>query len=379
MADPVMSRAWALMALLLAKLLAAPAAAQTQPAVTGTGAWAVEPGGVAVRAAGLHLPDRAATLALVKTDEFSRKGEGLDNYAQYESDDRQLFATAYVYLPSLADAALAAYATDRAVRQRFGAAVSVAEQGVVAVAGRPGTAIRTIYVDAELEPGKRLVTAAAFATLGHWTVKLRATGPADRHTEVVAALDALIGGLRIDQPDRLATTRPIAFAAPCPAAAGPDAKVRSTKGPNADALLGGMVNDDKGVAQPVPRGFPAEGRVAACVRGAVQVGNTRADLIQPAGDGSPRVVLAALNDAGTVLEIGPAIMANKLVVRLHAIGQMETFGRIDRQPPVAQLQSWLADPKAPALALQSRAKYDAKGDVAIEINADTLSGRGRGR
>jgi hypothetical protein len=86
----------------------------------------VTPDTVVLAAAGVTLPARAGIAALVRTGEFSRPGTGVDNHAQYESGDRQVFPTAYVYRAAYADAALAAYGTDRAIRGRFGSAIRVA-------------------------------------------------------------------------------------------------------------------------------------------------------------------------------------------------------------------------------------------------------------
>lgn len=108
------------------------------------GAWKVERDRVSLRVAKVGLPSRAVGTALTKTGEFSHKGEAIDNFAQYESADGKIFATAYVYLPTYADTALAAYATDQAIAQRF-AATSSATQTSVPFAGVANGAIRQVF------------------------------------------------------------------------------------------------------------------------------------------------------------------------------------------------------------------------------------------
>ena len=59
-------------------------------------------------------------LSLAKSGEASNGGRAVDNYAQYLSQDGAVQATLYVYMPTYADASLAAYMTDKAIMERFG-------------------------------------------------------------------------------------------------------------------------------------------------------------------------------------------------------------------------------------------------------------------
>src|ERR1044071_1526917 len=85
-----------------------------------TEAWTPDQNMLRSGAAGISLPQTLAGLALSKSGEASNGGKGVDNYAQYLSDDGAIQATVYIYLPSYADASLAAYMTDKAIMQRFG-------------------------------------------------------------------------------------------------------------------------------------------------------------------------------------------------------------------------------------------------------------------
>lgn len=155
---------------LLAAVLLCAAALPVEAQDVG-GAWKVEDGRAHLRAAGISLPDRAATLTLVKTGEFSHKGEALDNVAQYHSSDRKIFATAYIYLATYADAALSSYATRKAILERFTTA-RLESDTVVGFAGRADGAIRHIYTGAVAED-QQTATVAAFARIGSWIVKVR--------------------------------------------------------------------------------------------------------------------------------------------------------------------------------------------------------------
>jgi hypothetical protein len=84
-------------------------------------AWTASDISLRSDAAGISLPQTIAGLSLAKSGEVSNGGKGIDNYAQYLSEDGAIQATLYVYLPSYADSSLAAHMTDRAIMERFGA------------------------------------------------------------------------------------------------------------------------------------------------------------------------------------------------------------------------------------------------------------------
>ncbi|MDI1296379.1 MAG: hypothetical protein PSY12_10920, partial [bacterium] len=79
-----------------------------------TEAWTPTDTALRADAAGISLAQTVAGLSLSKSGELSNGGRGIDNYAQYLSADGAIQATLYVYLPSYADASLAAYMTDKA-------------------------------------------------------------------------------------------------------------------------------------------------------------------------------------------------------------------------------------------------------------------------
>jgi hypothetical protein len=358
-------------ALLLAPL---PAAAQTAaPAPLPSSAWTATPTSISVAAARIVLPVKAGTASVTKTAEFSRAGEGVDNYAQYETPDGQVFVTAYVYRAAYADAALAAFATDEAVRSRFGAQVRAAERGSVAAAGQPSGAIRVVYDGAVLNGGA-LTTAAAFLRVDSWIVKLRATGPAARRAEVVAALDALVAGVSVTGDATVYAVRPLEVTGPCPAAPGKDAKVMTGKdstGPALfGALLGGSVLPAKGKnGRASTIAFPANGATPACVRGTL--GNGRITMLQPAGGAEPGIMLAPFNDAGGVLAIEGGLLGSGYTVKRYGVAEVVTGASLDRLPPVAQVDGWMRKTSSP-LDGRSRTVFKADGQTAINIDPRVL-------
>lgn len=148
----------------MALCLALPSLAQAADDIE---AWTPSDTAIRATAAGISLPQTVASLSLTKSGEVSNGGKGIDNYAQYISQDGAVQATLYVYLPAYADASLAAYMTDKAVMERFGGKTHRTAYDSVAAGGRTGTAIRAVYDDAA---DGALTTAAAFAHAGRWMV-----------------------------------------------------------------------------------------------------------------------------------------------------------------------------------------------------------------
>lgn len=340
------------------------------------GAWKVEQGRVGLRIAKVAFPDRAGVVALTKTGEFSNKGEALDNYAQYESPDGKVFATAYVYRSTYADAALAAYATSRAILSRFGATTRLAEQSTVAFAGQSGGALRQVFTGAR-HSGADLTSTAAFARVGSWIVKLRASGPADRGAEIVAALDALIAGAGSDLDAKIYPVAPLKLDPPCPAGDRPAPKLVGSKEARSANMLSGLFGgsaiepDAKADANPL-LAFPSNGLTPACVRGSLVIGGRAIDLLQPSGTDEPPVVLAATDDAGTVLTAEKSLLGEGYTIKRYAVGRIEVAGTIDRQPTAAQLSKWLATANAPELTIRSTTSVKASGDSTITIDTGTL-------
>lgn len=340
------------------------------PAMAQDGAWRVKGDRAALPAAKLALPARAGALALTQMDEASNKGQGLDNFAQFQSADGQVQGTAYVYRAILPDAALAAYATDRAIRARFGPSLTAESPASVPLAGQPGRALRHLYST------DKLATGAAFVSVGPWLLKVRVSGPVARRAEVAGALDALLAGVRLDRDAFAMPVQPLSFDTPCPAPAA-EAKPLESDGMDAEALLGMLMGGksmkkavkSRPITNPNQLPFPSSGYKRACVRGTIRVagGGDALEFIQPAGVAEPDAMLAALNDAGGVLAIQRSQLEPGFTVRRYGIGQVDQLGKLDRLPGVAQLGGWLGQKDAPALVLRSRTVYKADGTSSLQL------------
>lgn len=325
------------------------AVALTMPVVahaaTEREAWTPTETSLRADAAGISLPQTVASLSLSKSGEVSNGGKGIDNYAQYLSEDGAIQATLYVYLPSYADASLAAYMTDRAIMERFGAKTRRSAYAAVPAAGAANGAIRAVYDDAA---NGALTTAAAFVHAGRWIVKLRVTGPTERRQEVLAGLDGMLGGLRFDQSADIHRTAPATIAA-CPSRDAGDARLTEQADLTPTAIT-----------------LPREGSAPLCVRGQVQTAEGRYDMLQQPGVPNGAVIVP-MDDAGTMLAFDPAGRGYQLSI--HSVGQTDLYGVYDKVPSARQIAEIL-DGKDPQTAqARTTADYAANGEVTMRAGA----------
>lgn len=296
-------------------LLTAPAVAYATDAPE---AWSASDSAIRANAAGITLPMTVAGLSLSKSGEMSNGGAGIDNVAQYLSEDGAIQATLYVYRPGYADTALAAYMTDKAVMERFGGKTRRTAYASAPAAGRAGTAIRAVYDDAG---DGALTTAAAFAQSGPWMVKLRVTGPTEQRNAVLAGLDGMLAALRFDDPAGLQAAAPVEPAA-C------------------------------ATTTPAKPGY--------CLRGTIDAVDGRYDLLQRTGAAGAAIIVP-IDDAGTVFAFDPEASGKAYRLSLHAIGETKIYGSYDAIPTPRQIAA-IIDGTDPRMA-------DAKANDPKAANA----------
>ncbi|WP_298395990.1 hypothetical protein [Sphingobium sp.] len=318
---------------------------------SATEAWTPTQSAIRANAAGISLPQTVAGLSLAKSGEASSGGRAVDNYAQYLSEDGAIQATLYVYMPTYADASLAAYMTDKAIMERFGSQTRRTAYASAPAAGQAGRAIRAVYDHAA---DGALVTAAGFVHAGRWIAKIRITGPSDRRAEVLAGLDGMLSGLAFDDAASLHATAPAAFSA-CPAAETGDARLEKAEPATPSA--------------PLDVRIPREGKDALCVRGAVTTADGRYDMLQQAGR-SDGPIIVPVDDSGTVLAFDPSAGQGNdrggYKLSIHMVGQTDLYGTYDKVPSPRQIAAIIDGKDAQTAQAQSVATYAANGDVTME-------------
>ncbi|EZP72513.1 putative uncharacterized protein precursor [Sphingomonas paucimobilis] len=321
--------------------LTLPAAARADETAPVQEAWTATGDMLRAGAAGISAPQQAGGLSLSKSGEASNGGSGIDNYAQYLSQDGAIQATLYIYLPSYADASLAAYMTDKAIMSRFGAKTRRTAYDTVRVGGRDGGAIRAVYEDAA---DGALTTAAAFVHAGRWLAKIRVTGPAERQREVLAGLDGMLSSLRFDDAASIHSTRAVSYA-DC-------ADSASARAAGADDLA-----------------LKPEGGAALCVRSRIETADGSYEMLQAQGVKDGPVIIPA-DDMGTVLAFDRTASGRGYRLSIHSVGRTDFYGTYARLPGAQQIAAML-NGKDPQIAqASSTADYAANGKVTVRHAQD---------
>jgi hypothetical protein len=308
------------LALMLA--LSAPAFAEPQPAPETL--WRPSADRITFTTAQLSFPRQIGTLRQTEAQEFSHAGEGTDSGLKYASSDRRLFATVYVYLPGLPDAALTAFMTDSVIRQQSPQVQSTGFR-VVSAGGEAGVALRADY------SGYRdgLASSAAFIRAGNWIVKLRVSGPDERRAEVVEAMSALIDGLRFEGTVRASPAALFEIDGCNDSFPAARAVAETQAAITAAAIIAAGYHVQDG-------NRPGNGRIGLrWCQTRLREGQTTRLILRSsgtrAGSGSRRntVLLVPINDAGTTLEMVETLETRQLVVLYHQIGSTAVLGQYD--------------------------------------------------
>lgn len=360
--------------LLALAAFACASAAQAQEQALPEGAWAASDDRITLTAAGISLPRDLGPVSLASTGEFSHKGEGVDNFAQYANEDKSIQATAYIYLPAYADAALTAFMTDRAIFNRFGAETKRVDIRSVDISRHPGAAIRSIYSLPKGEP-----SAAAFVRVDGWIVKLRVTSLGAGRAEATAAvLDRMIAGLRVGDDAVVPPARPLVVS-DCPTPPAEPAKLVKLEGKDAGTsalaatMIGGSLfsankKSDKS-AKPAFFAFPKNGADAVCLRGIIKIGENNIPVLQPAGEASPGILLAPINDAGLMATSERALIGKGYVTKIYAVAQADTLGTFQTLPTGEQIGAILKGEDKDGGARVSRIVLKAGGNTEIQVNS----------
>lgn len=226
-----------------------------------------------------------------------------DVSAQFETLDRSVFATVYIFRPVIADVALwfdrSRTALEARADFRSAAPASLAPIAFTA-GGAPGaSSLRQVYANAG---GRYRSTALAIMPLGDWIVGVRMTAETLTADALDARLLQLIAALRWPKPTG-ATARPAPPAVPIVPCATPLAftKAKPVKPAGADllmALVGGMAAQQAAEKDKTP----------APPRRWCREGEARVDYGVYRSEDDTAGYMLALYDAGRIVSVQPSLM-----------------------------------------------------------------------
>lgn len=334
-----------------------PAAPPAPPAPTAPSPsaqfWAISETRIASVPARIAFPRRAGVVSARRYQEFSHEGEGIDNAIQYQSDDRAVYATVYVYYPGLPHAGLAAFATDHGLRSEPQFSVAGSEMRVVDAGGRPGVAIRADYSRYR----DNNVSSAAWIKAGRWIVKLRVSGAETRRADVMAAMDALLRDIEFGAANPPYPAAPLTIR-DCPAGSG-DAPARIMPEPPAVELAaqgllatfdgGGIAaNDESNRQANLPSRLPERFCRTVLTTRSRSVPILRAEPGEALSIDGRTMLIVSLSDSGTLFELVKADNLGGYVLLYHEVGRTTVLVRYDGVPSDAQIVEILDTPNHPA-------------------------------
>lgn len=331
--------------------------------------------------ANFDVPRAASGVRFTRSFEFSHPGEGIDSGLQFESADRELFATVYVYYPGLPHAGLTAFTTDWVIHSQ---SPNLRELGmrVVAAGGHDGVAIRGDYANFRGE----LASSASFIKVGRWIVKLRVSGPEARRADVEGTMTALLAGLRFNGPTQ---PRPAAPFETVDCADTPVAPAHLLPETQALVMEGGIiaVMDGAGEEAVDRRGrhldpLPSRLGLRWCQPATIRIGNSSPRLLRAAtpvhdGFGGRTVLLLLVNDAGTTFE-QIENSDHHFMLLYHQIGRTAVLGSYDGPLADGQLADILSGADDDGGRFRAEVQLLPNGNTNLQLNVGPDAPRPRG-
>ena len=327
----------------------------------------------------ISFPRTIAGLAFKETKDFSHHGEGLDTSVRYETADGAIFATAYLYYPSLSHGGLAGIATEEAIRGNSTEATSLSPLRRIPV-GK--IADGGLQMDIGNYQG-RYASSAAFVKAGRWMVKYRVSGPEARKAEIEAAIAALVDATRFEGEARPVPSAPLELEN-CPLSGGKDARLIAPTGGsegNAATMSDAMIASFDAAGETPNQAKRSEAFLSRIGSGwcksYAEVGKSRIPLLRATGGirtapGAASSRLFALySDAGGALEVVGS--GKRFTLLHHEIGKTTVMGAFDSVPSDGQMAEILGGNHE---ALRPRARVDLSPEGGSKINLQLADGPG---
>ncbi|HVQ10250.1 MAG TPA: hypothetical protein VMS43_17675 [Allosphingosinicella sp.] len=337
--------------------------------------WSRSDGRISFTPARISLALRAGPVSFLETGEVGMPGRGLDNVMQYRTEDGQVFASVYFYLPPLAHAGLSAFTTEQGLGTLSGGRLRRVAAGTAAVGGVADGAVRIDYRGYR----ETLASSAAFFKAGRWMVKLRVSGPEDRRADVEAAMTALIASFRFEgeirpRPAVLLDVAGCASAPTTAARALPDNQDTFT-----DSLLAvfdpaGEMTQRPGASNPAP--ILARFGNSWCQSTRGRIGDNTIPILRatgPAPSGTGRVnaqtvAVALISDSGRLLEVVRS-EENRFTLFHHQIGETLVLGAYAAPPTDEQIIAMLTGADREAGRIRARIGLGLDGSTEIELRS----------
>lgn len=351
--------------LLFAGLLSVPAIAQDEenkteeePIETG---WFTTQGGISVHHSGIILPYKLNSLNAVSDTAPKSGSNGLDNIIQYRNADSGLFASIYIYRPSFTDAELTAKMTDNAINIGFGVDGAATVYKTSAFGGNDNGAIILGYDKTD----KNLSTAAAFAEVGSWILKIRVSGSEAEFDDVINVMNKALDTIKLDD-DISVEDLSIQQPKTCKTGIGGKAKVAKLSKDEAlqNSLLSGLLGP---LAVSVIEADDGEALEKIsyskwCVAEYFTTNNTQYKIYRTE-DSKDSNIIMPFSDTGSVIYTASSPLSDNRNISIYNIGSIRNYSAINGDLSVKQYDALLNG--------KSKLKIKVESENSIKANGDT--------
>jgi hypothetical protein len=316
----------------------APVPATPAPPAAADQKWLFSDDKALLVPARVALPRRAGNAAAFRHDELSEEGQWIDNVLRYRSEDEEVGASVYLYYTGLAHSGLAAIAADHFAHGGTQSPVAARESRIVDAGKFPRSAIRVDFPDSNGRASGMAVIKA-----GRWIIRILASAPSARRGEAEATLTALLRGIEIGPASPVHEAAPIKVKDCAPGRGSISAKPLPDPAPEQLAAYGFLATFDGGGIEAVnergerddlPSRIPPE-LCLSSVSGGMPI--LRAEPGPPLSVDGRTMLVALVNDGGTILEVVHVENLHRYQLLYHAVGLTYVLGSFDGVPSDSQI------------------------------------------
>lgn len=333
--------------------------------------WFLEDDGISVHHSGIILPFKLGNLDAV-SDEAPKSGSnGMDNIIQYRKANSDVFASIYIYRPSFVDAELTANMTNNAIVLGFGIDGPADIYKTSSLGGSKDAAIVMGYK----KTNKKYATAAGFAEIGSWILKIRVSGPEAEFDEVMSIMTFALDNIKFSSE---ALPKPLSLQQPNICSVGLKGSAKMVKAEKGDAisnaLLSGVLRELSGVLRDVDNDIAKavaenddpdmqkNGFSSWCIADSFSTQDSSYNIYRTVDEENSTIIMP-FSDTGRVFYTSTSILSDKRNLSIYNIGSIQNFGEIQGDLSPKQYNQILTG--------KSKLKLQTESEFIIKANGNT--------
>lgn len=327
--------------------------------------WFVKDDGISVHHSGIILPFKLGKLNALSNEAPKSGRNGMDNIIQYRKANSDVFASIYIYKPSFVDAELTAKMTNNAINTSFAVDGPPDIYKTSPIAGIENSAIVMGYK----KTGKRLATAAGFAEIGSWIIKIRVSGPENEFDKVMSVMSDALSTIKISD-DASAQTLSLNQPKNCTIGIKGKAKIPKISESKAleNSLLSGLIAQiGAEIVADEKENEDVEERERIsfsnwCIADSFAIENINYNIYRTVDEENSTTIMP-FSDTGNVFHTSNMLLSKDRNLSVYNIGSISNYGVIKGDLSAKQYSQILSG--------QSKLKLQKKSENIIKANGDT--------